>query len=438
MDPSGNLSTQILLILVLTFINAIFSASEIAFVSLNQQKMTQLAESGNVKAQRVMKLLDNSDDFLATIQVAITLAGFFSSASAATTFADRIMTWLPSLPGGKAVAILIVTFVLSYLTLVLGELYPKQVALQMPEEIALGTAGFISVTQWLAKPFVGLLTASTGLLKRLTPIDFTKEEEKFTRSEMKALLANSRNDGAIDTDEFAMMQGVLSLDSKLAREVMVPRTDTQMIDIEDPLEENINALLDSPFSRIPLYEGDKDNVIGVIHVKNLLRSSREHGFDNLDLREIANEPMFVPDTIYTDDLLLEFRREQTHLAILKDEYGGVEDINSESLQAIDETHWEIDGGMTLDKFNATFNESVRSEDVETIAGLMIQIIGYVPDDDERLSVRVNDYVLTTTQIENGRIRWVLLTLDAERTMTTDFDYQDFEEEEFGDEENEEN
>jgi len=118
------------------------------------------------------------------------------------------------------------------------------------------------------------------------------------------------------------MQGVLSLDSKLAREVMVPRTDTQMIDIEDPLEENINALLDSPFSRIPLYEGDKDNVIGVIHVKNLLRASREHGFDNLDLREIANEPMFVPDTIYTDDLLLEFRREQTHLAILKDEYGG--------------------------------------------------------------------------------------------------------------------
>ena len=108
----------------------------------------------------------------------------------------------------------------------------------MPEEIALGTAGFISVTQWLAKPFVGLLTASTGLLKRLTPIDFTKEEEKFTRSEMKALLANSRNDGAIDMDEFAMMQGVLSLDSKLAREVMVPRTDTQMIDIEDPLEKN--------------------------------------------------------------------------------------------------------------------------------------------------------------------------------------------------------
>jgi len=166
----------------------------------------------------------------------------------------------------------------------------------------------------------------------------------------------------------------------------------------------------------------------------------------------------VPDTIYTDDLLLEFRREQTHLAILKDEYGGVEgivtledlieeivgeiedesDINSESFQSNDETHWEVDGGVTLDKFNATFNESVRSEDVETIAGLMIQIIGYVPDDDERLSVRVNDYVLTTTQIENGRIRWVLLTLDSERTLAVDFDYQDFEEEEFGDEENEEN
>ena len=457
MDPSGNLTTQLLLILFLTFINAICAATEIAFVSLNQQKMKQLAETGNIKAMRVMNLLDNSDDFLATIQVVITLAGFFSSASAATTFADMIMTALPTIPGGKQIAILLVTLVLSYVTLVLGELYPKQVALQMPEKIALMTSGFISIVQVIARPFVILLSWSTGLLKRLTPIDFTKEEEKFTRSEMKALLANSRNDGAIDTDEFAMMQGVLSLDSKLAREIMVPRTDTQMVDIEDPLEENITQLLDSPYSRVPLYEGEKDNVIGVIHVKNLLRASREKGFDQIDLREVANEPLFVPDTIYIDDLLLEFRREQNHLAILKDEYGGVEgivtledlieeivgeiedesDVMSSMMQKIDETHYELDGIMPLDKFNQTFNETVRSEDVDTIAGLIIQCIGYVPDDDEKVSLRINDYVLTTNHIENGRIRGVLLTHDMERTLTANFDYNDFEEEEYGAEESEE-
>lgn len=452
MDPSGNsFITQMIIIAALTFVNAICAATEMAFVSLNQQKMRQLAEAGNVKAVRVLNLLDDSDDFLATIQVVITLAGFFSSASAATSFADMIMTYIPNIAGGKQIAILIVTLILSYITLVLGELYPKQIALQMPEKVALLTGGFISFIQVLVRPFVKLLSLSTGLLKKITPIDFTKEEQKFTRSEMQALLANSRNDGAIDSDEFTMMQGVLSLDSKLAREVMVPRTDTQMIDIEDELEENIEILLNSPFSRIPLYEGEKDNVVGVIHVKSLLKESREKGFDNIDLLGIANDPMFVPSTIYIDDLLLEFRREQTHMAILKDEYGGVEgivtledlieeivgeiedetDTSSSSLvRQIDADNYYIDGLLPLDKFNATFDEKVKSEDVDTMGGLMIQCIGYVPDDDEKVSVRINDYVLTTSHIENGRIRGAHVVKDPERTIQAEHDYTEVMEEEY--------
>ncbi|MDO4774363.1 MAG: hemolysin family protein [Aerococcaceae bacterium] len=451
MDPSGNsFITQVIIIAVLTLVNAICAATEMAFVSLNQQKIRQLADSGNLKAVRVLNLLDDSDDFLATIQVVITLAGFFSSASAATSFADMIMTYIPNIAGGKQIAILIVTLILSYITLVLGELYPKQIALQMPEKVALLTGGFISLIQIVVRPFVKLLSLSTGLLKKITPIDFTKEEQKFTRSEMKALLANSRNDGAIDSDEFTMMQGVLSLDSKLAREIMVPRTDTQMIDIEDELEENIEILLNSPFSRIPLYEGEKDNVIGVIHVKNLLKASREQGFDNIDLLAVANDPMFVPSTIYIDDLLLEFRREQTHMAILKDEYGGVEGIvtledlieeivgeiedetdttTSSLIRQIDADNYYIDGLMPLDKFNTTFDEKVKSEDVDTMGGLMIQCIGYVPDDDEKVSVRINDYVLTTSHIENGRIRGAHVVKDIERTIEVEHDYAEIMEEE---------
>ncbi|WP_124057872.1 hemolysin family protein [Vaginisenegalia massiliensis] len=445
MDPLGNsLITQLFIILFLTLINAVCAATEIAFVSLNQQKMKQMAETGNRKAKRVLRLLDNSDDFLATIQVVITLAGFFSSASAATTFADLIMRYIPGIWGGKQIAILIVTLILSYFTLVLGELYPKQVALQMPEKVALLTAGFISIVQRITKPFVILLSASTGLLKRLTPIDFTKEEEKFTRSEMKALLDNSRNDGAIDLEEFSMLQGVLSLDSKLAREVMVPRTDTQMIDIEDDIIENLEELLTSPYSRIPLYEEDKDNVIGVIHVKNVLKASRQVGFENINLLEIANEPLFVPSTIYIDDLLLEFRREQQHMAILKDEYGGVEgivtledlieeivgeiedesDTASKTIRKVDEHNYYIDGILPLDKYNQIFHEKLHSEDVDTIAGMIIHQIGYVPDDDERVSVRMNDHVLTTTQIENGRIRGIHVVYDPDRNLQVEYDIND--------------
>lgn len=322
----SSLPAQIVIIVILVLVNAIFSAAELAFVSLNVAKIRQQAEDGDRRAQKVLKLLDNSDDFLATIQVAITLSGFLSSASAATSFVALIEPLIAHIPGASTIALLVVTIILSYVTLVLGELYPKQVALQMPEKIALATATLISVVQWIAKPFIRFLSFSTGILKKITPIEFVKEEEKLTRSEMKVLLDNSRNDGAIDLDEFTMMKGVLSLDSKLAREVMVPRTDTFMLDIDDDPSDNLRDILDTIYSRIPIYEEDKDNVIGIIHMKNVLRHAREVGFDAIDLRQIMTEPLFVPSTIYTDDLLLEFRREQQHMAILKDEYGGVEGI----------------------------------------------------------------------------------------------------------------
>ncbi|MBK0347317.1 HlyC/CorC family transporter [Aerococcaceae bacterium zg-ZJ1578] len=446
MDPSGNsLFNQILIIIVLTAVNAFFAASEMAFVSVNRKRIATLAEEGNKKAVKVLRLLDNSEDFLATIQVAITLAGFLSSAQAATSFASYFKNWLPAFPGVETVAIFIVTMILSYITLVFGELYPKQVALQMPEKITLATAGTIQTIQVVFKPFVSLLSASTGLLRKITPIDFSARDEKFTREEMKAILAESSLEGTIDAAELTMLEGVLSLDSKLAREVMVPRTDTEMVDIEDDYQDILEELLNSPFSRIPLYEAEKDNVIGVIHMKNVIKAAREHGFDNIDFREIASEPLFVPSTIYIDDLLVEFKREQTHLAILRDEYGGVEGIvtledlleeivgdiedetdvaSSGDIRKIDEENYYINGGLSVEKFNNYFDESLSDEEVDTIAGAIIYEIGYVPDDNERVTVRANDYVMTTSHVENGRIRGVHVQVDKEHTIETEFNLYD--------------
>lgn len=446
MDPSGNsLFSQILTVLILTAINAFFAASEMAFVSLNRKKIDTLVEEGNKRAVKVQALLDKSEDFLATIQVAITLAGFLSSASAATSFAKYIARWIPQFPGVNTLAIVLVTILLSYITLVFGELFPKQVALQMPEKIAMWTAGTIQFVQTIFKPFVSLLSASTGLLRSVTPIDFSKEEEKYTRDEMRAILAESRLEGTIDATELTMLEGVLSLDSKLAREVMVPRTDTQMVDIEDSKEDILNTLLSSPFSRIPLYETEKDNVIGVIHMKNVMKAAREVGFDNIEFREISSEPLFVPSTIYIDDLLVEFKREQTHMAILRDEYGGVEGIvtledlleeivgeiedetdtgNAGDIRKIDDQNYYINGGLSIDKFNNYFNQSLSDEEVDTIAGSIIYEIGYVPEDDEKVSVRANEYVLTTSHVENGRIRGVLVQLDPDLTVETLYNLYD--------------
>ena len=422
-DSDGSsLGIQILIIVLLTAINAFFAAAEIAFVSINQGKMSQKASEGDKKAQRVMRLLENSDEFLATIQVAITLAGFFSSASAATSFASRIQPLLENVPGAETLAILIVTVILSYLTLVFG--YPKQVALQLAEPIALHTAGIILFVKKVSKPFVWILTVSTGILKRMTPIEFNNEQEKLTRSEMNFLLTNSRNDGAIDKEEFTMLQGVLSLDSKLAREVMVPRTDTLMLDVEDDLAENIEIILSSSYSRFPIYEEDKDNVIGVLHSKDVLRAAKEQGFDQIQLMDLAHQPLFVPSTIFVDDLLVEFRKTRQHMAILKDEYGGVEgvvtledlieeivgeiedeyDVEEMSYREIDEKNFLIDAGMTLEKFNQIFQTTIDSDEVDTMAGIILEDLGYFPEDDEVVEVRNENVLLKPTLVENGRIR----------------------------------
>ena len=436
-DSDGSsLGVQILIIVLLTALNAFFSAAEIAFVSINQGKMAQKAQEGDKRAIKVMRLLENSDEFLATIQVAITFAGFFSSASAATSFSSRIQPLLGNIPGAETLSLVIVTVVLAYLTLVFGELYPKQVALQMAEQIALYTAGIILFVKKIAKPFVWILTFSTGLLKRMTPIEFSRVEEKLTRSEMKSLLANSRNDGAIDISEFAMMQGVLSLDTKLAREVMVPRTDTLMIDVDDDISENLETILNCSYSRLPLYEEDKDKVIGVIHVKDVFRAAREQGFDNIDLRALAHEPVFVPSTIFVDDLLVEFRKTRQHLAVLKDEYGGVEgivtledlieeivgDIEDEydeeekEVVEIDENNSVIDAGMSLDRFNQIYQTSLESDEVDTMAGAIIEKLGYFPDDDEVVKVRFEGYLLQPTEIENDRIRKIHVTKLSEEEL----------------------
>ena len=309
----------------------------------------------------------------------------------------------------------------------------------MPESIARHTAGPIVVVKTLFKPFVWLLSFSTGILKKLTPIEFTNEEEKLTRDEMKAILAQSRGEGVIDPSEFTMMQGVLSLDTKLARELMVPRTDTLMMDLDDDLEYNIALVLNSQYSRIPVYEEDKDNVIGVLHMKNVLKASKEVGFERISFRELVNTPLFVPSTIYVDDLLVEFRKTHTHMAIIKDEYGGVEgiitledlleeivgDIEDEYdeiyrlSKKIDDNHYVVNGRMPLDKFNQLFKTAIASEEVDTIAGYMIEELGYFPKDDEHATIQTGEYLLTTTQVESGRIRGIRVTREPVQTVVVD-------------------
>lgn len=430
-DPLPSpLTTPIILILVLTVINAFLAGAEMAFVSLNPAKIKELADRGDRKAHKVRLLLSDSDSFLSAIQVGITFAGFFNSASASQAFVGRLMPWLSSLPGAETIATAIVTLVISYFTLVLGELYPKQLAIQVPEQYARISAPVILWMRTLFAPFIWLLNASTGLLKRLTPIDFSKKEEKLTRSEMKALLSSSRNDGAIDTEELNMMRGVLSLDSRMVREIMVPRIDADMVDLDNPQEENLRKLLGQRHTRIPLYQDNKDNILGILHLKDVLIHQDELKQGTISLTDVARPALFVPETMTTDEMLVKFQKTKNHMAILVDEFGGVpglvtlQDLLEEIVGDIRDEHDEdqvpyrvishnevmLSGSLPISDLNKLYDLGLESANADTVAGFIIEQLGYIPQQSAHEAVTTDTYSFTVIEATGTRIETVLLKL----------------------------
>jgi putative hemolysin len=421
MDPeSQSLIAQILLLVVLTLVNAFLAAAEIAVVSVNKSRVEQKAEDGDAKSKKLLKVLQDPNNFLSTIQVGITLVNILSGASLADTLSSRLAPLLGGGVAAKNLANIIILALLTYVSIVFGELYPKRIAMNKSEEVAQITSGVVRALGFVARPFVWLLSASTDLLSRITPMSFDDKDSKMTRDEMRYML---ETEGVLDNNELEMLQGVFSLDTKVAREVMVPRTDSFMINIQDDVQENINLILSENYSRIPVYSEDKDKVIGVLHTKTLLKAAHHFGFENLDLGGLVQEPLFVPETIFIDDLLYELKRTQNQMAILLDEYGGVvglatlEDLLEEIVGEIDdesdevenlyskisENEYLIQGRMLIDEFNELFETDLHMSDVDTMAGYLITALGTIPDEGEKLSFDIGNLTLTSEEMEGTRL-----------------------------------
>ncbi len=424
-DPSSqDLLLQFVLLVVLTFLNAFFSATEMAMVSLSRSRVEQKAEEGDKRYIRLLKVLENPNHFLSTIQVGITLITILSGARLADSLGELIASWMGNSETAYAVASFLSLAFLTYISIVFGELYPKRIALNLKDALAIRTVPFIIAIGKIVSPFVWMLSASTNLLSRLTPMTFDDADEKMTRDEIEYMLTKSEE--TLDADEIEMLQGIFSLDELMAREVMVPRTDAFMVDIQDDTQTIIESILKQNFSRIPVYDDDKDNVIGLIHTKSLLKAGFTDGFDNIVLRKILQEPLFVPETIFVDDLLKELRNSQRQMAILLDEYGGMaglvtlEDLLEEIVGEIDDetdraevyvhtigedTHI-VQGTMNLNDFNDYFDVELESDDVDTIAGYYLTGVGTIPTS-EKLSYEVESgnkhIILTNDKVKNGRV-----------------------------------
>ncbi|HGD5514353.1 TPA: hemolysin family protein [Streptococcus agalactiae] len=442
-DPgSQSLLLQFVILLILTLFNAFFSASEMALVSLNRSKVEQKAEEGNKRYRRLLDVLENPNNFLSTIQVGITFISLLQGASLSASLGHVISGWLGNSATARTAGSIIALIFLTYVSIVLGELYPKRIAMNLKDRLAIVSAPIIIFLGKIVSPFVWLLSASTNLLSRITPMTFDDADEKMTRDEIEYMLTNSEE--TLDAEEIEMLQGIFSLDEMMAREVMVPRTDAFMIDINNDAQSNIEGILSQNFSRVPVFDDDKDRVVGVLHTKRLLEAGFKTGFDTIDLRKILQEPLFVPETIFVDDLLKALRNTQNQMAILLDEYGGVaglvtlEDLLEEIVgeiddetdtaeqfvREIDENIYIVLGTMTLNEFNDYFETELESDDVDTIAGYYLTGVGSIPNQEEKVAYEVDSkdkhITLINDKVKDGRItKLKVLLSDIEQNIEKD-------------------
>ncbi|HEN2960246.1 hemolysin family protein [Streptococcus agalactiae] len=442
-DPgSQSLLLQFVILLILTLFNAFFSASEMALVSLNRSKVEQKAEEGDKRYRRLLDVLENPNNFLSTIQVGITFISLLQGASLSASLGHVISGWLGNSATARTAGSIIALIFLTYVSIVLGELYPKRIAMNLKDRLAIVSAPIIIFLGKIVSPFVWLLSASTNLLSRITPMTFDDADEKMTRDEIEYMLTNSEE--TLDAEEIEMLQGIFSLDEMMAREVMVPRTDAFMIDINNDAQSNIEGILSQNFSRVPVYDDDKDRVVGVLHTKRLLEAGFKTGFDTIDLRKVLQEPLFVPETIFVDDLLKALRNTQNQMAILLDEYGGVaglvtlEDLLEEIVgeiddetdtaeqfvREIDENIYIVLGTMTLNEFNDYFETELESDDVDTIAGYYLTGVGSIPNQEEKVAYEVDSkdkhITLINDKVKDGRItKLKVLLSDIEQNIEKD-------------------
>lgn len=430
-DPATSIVMQLVLLFVLILLNAFFAMSEIAIISLNDTKTERLAEEGHKKAKLVMKLTSNSSNFLSTIQIGVTLAGFLTSASASQSFVEMLSGTIQKIslfsgvnPGViNGVSMVLITIITSYFSLVLGELAPKKIAMHNPEKISYRVVGILLFVQKVTIPFVKVLSLSTNALVRLFGIDPHADTESVTEEEILMMVDAGEEKGVIEDVQKEMINNIFEFDDIDAGDIMTHRTDMVAIEVDDPLEDVIRLSVEEGRSRIPVYEEDLDNIIGVIYVKDLLPFVGHQLPRETTLRSLMREALYVPESMRCGDLFKEMTETHTQMAIVVDEYGGtaglvtIEDLlesivgniqdeyddEEEEISKINETTFTIDGTTSIDEVDELVGVTIPEGDYETLAGFLISKLGFLPKDGEMNEVEYENLHFTILNVEDRRI-----------------------------------
>ena len=417
---------SIIILAILILINAFFASAEIAFISLNDAKIDMQAKEGNKKAKKIQNMLKNPSKFLATIQIGVTLAGFLSSAFASDTFADKLSPilnmWIPSvsISTWKSVSIIIITIILSYFTLVFGELVPKRIAMKYYEKVSFASIGIIKTISVITAPFVKFLTFSTNLVSKLFGVT-GEEEDNVTEEEIRMMVDVGEEKGTIQEEEKEMINNVFEFNDKVVSEIMVPRNKIFALDIDMTISEVIEKLsIDMRYSRIPVYDETMDNIKGIIYIKDILLSNKNK---NSKIKSLVKEAYFVSETKRVNELFQELRKDKKQIAIVLDEYGGtagmvtMEDILEEIVGEIyDEYDKETDKFKKIDNNTFLFDASIalydvekfldieiEDDDVDTLAGYLIKKLDRIPKDGEKPIVETEKVTYKIENVKNRKI-----------------------------------
>ena len=437
---NGQIISNLFFLAFLTLVNAFFSCTEMAVVSVNKNRMGMLAEKGNKKAKLILKLLEEPTNFLSTIQVAITLSGFFASASAATNFSFVVENWLNpfNIPYTKEISLVLVTVVLSFFTLVFGELVPKRVALQRAESTALFSVKIVYLISKIVLPFIKLLSFSTNLVLKILGVNLENIEEKVSEEEIKSLIEVGQRHGVFNETEKEMITSVLSFDNKIAREIMIPRKNVYSINIDTPLTNYLDELLEEKHSRIPVYQGDKDNIVGILYLKDFIVEARKNGFENVNISSIMKKPYFVLENKNIDVLFKEFQKRKIFMAILVDEYGSfvgivtmediieevmgnIQDVYDEEdplLEKLSEYTYLVDGFYSLNDLNTKLGLKIDNDEFDTISGFVIDLIGRIPEENEKLQVNYKNLSFQILSVKEKCIDKIKITISPEMVEET--------------------
>jgi len=437
-DPGGlSLTIQLLVLLLLTLINAFFAAAEMALVSLNKTKIKIMAEDamdGDARAERVLLLLEEPTHFLSAVQVIMTLVGFMASAFASYNLSDVVVQLLARVQiyVNPQVGVIIITMLLAYFTLVFGELFPKRIGMIYAERIALFAITPIKRTAAIFGPFVHLLSKSVGLLMRVFKQSEDAGDDEFYEEEILSLLEVGQEKGDIDASGKEMIHSIFEFDDALAYEIMTARPDVYMVNVNLPISEYVDELLEERYSRIPVYDKDSDDIIGILYMKDFIIEARSVGFDNVDIRPLLKKPYFVPETKKINELLKELQFSKLHLAILIDEYGGfsgvvtVEDILEEIVGNIEDEYeddepkieeiapdtYVMDGLYYLEDLADEIGIKLESENHETVGGFVMNLMGEVPDEETSVEREVvyGPCTFRILSVKDRRIEKILLTI----------------------------